>query len=206
MSKITSGTIYLIIVAMIVTAAISVGLSLTLMPQSNKGLQGLQGLAGSQGTQGIPGLVGPQGEQGTKGEAGSQGIQGIIGPQGVQGIQGKGVQGIQGIQGIRGLNGSQGIQGPPGPQWMPGDVNALLTVEKETLLGTDIQHVEGFVINFGTNASYSVALYISLRNSAGQYFSETVQLGTIDGHGIVAISKTYSVEGDCTMYFWVSFV
>lgn len=215
MSKITSGTVYLILVAMVVTAAVSVGLSLTLT-QGNKGLQGLQGFTGSQGIpglvgpQGIQGIPGPQGEQGAMGEAGSQGTQGATGAAGATGATGatgsQGPKGDTGSTGATGATGSTGATGATGPQWMPADVKALLTIKREILSGTDAQHIEGFVVNFGTNASYSVGIYLSLRNSAGQYFSETVQMGTMYGHDIVAVSKTYYLEGECTMYWWVSFV
>jgi hypothetical protein len=88
-----------IVIAILVSSAISVGVSTIL-------------IAGLQGPKG------PQGEQGEQGPAGLKGDTGDTGPQGPTGP--KGDTGAIGATGQAGVTGPQGPEGPQGPQGEPG--------------------------------------------------------------------------------------
>jgi len=94
----------LLILTAIVSILISVG-TFTLLKDSFIGPQGEQGVQGEIGLQGIQGIVGPMGPQGPQGE---QGLQGEIGPPGPPGEQGP-----------KGDTGDVGPAGPEGPQGEP---------------------------------------------------------------------------------------
>ncbi len=89
----TGKLIVVIVIAVLVTSAVSVGGSTMLLT----GPQGPTGATGAQGPQG------PKGDTGDTGPQGEQGIQGQVGPTGATGAQGpKGDKGETGLQGPAG--------------------------------------------------------------------------------------------------------
>jgi len=112
---------------------------MTILEESEYGMNGEKGFSGSVGISGIRGKLGHTGNQGKIGNVGKNGDvgpmgpngpNGDIGPNGVRGYRGnrgiKGLKGYKGIQGISGITGKPGVNGDTGPKGEKGNDNKIL--------------------------------------------------------------------------------
>jgi len=129
---------------------------------------------------------GPQGETGPQGDTGSQGPQGDTGSQGPQGD-----------------TGPQGAEGPPGT--VPADVKALITETFVSVwLAPDRHHIEGFIINFGTETAYNVKIELTWDLGGGMYVFQTIDAGNLWSHYVGNIGATYYFEGQGTFSYEIT--
>ena len=105
-SNIKSGSIYLLVLTVVVAGVVSavVSTQLAIGPKGEKGDKGATGANGPAGATGATGFAGATGPQGP----------GATGATGATGVTATGAIGPQGSPGPTGAIGPQGIQGPPG--------------------------------------------------------------------------------------------
>ena len=157
-SMTTGKLIAIIVIAILVSSAISVGAS-TMLAVGPAGPQGEQGDTGSQGPKGDigdTGATGPQGVKGDKGDTGATGLQGDQGPEGPQGEPGIGFE-------------------PTGYYSIPASAFTSYYASRSTQIGLDVRNLE---------ASLSALFYapvqlphrVRINNVTGYWYDEEASL------------------------------
>jgi hypothetical protein len=185
-----------LIVAILVSTAISAGFL------TQTGTQGLKGDTGPPGEQGPQGETGPRGAAGETGATGAQGATGATGSAGPPGPQGAaGATGVAGPTGATGATGLQGPQGPIGPQGLQGPAGPYLPDYDSGWV--DISDKTGQYFNVTHNLNTAeITVYITGKSSASGgahqiYFGLT---GNLVGEGELGLAWTNSTFNTVTLY------